>query len=78
VGQGVPQPRRPRGTSFAFFTRRPDGAQIDNAIATAIPLMVISHPCTFRRQPFSRNVRHKQPIRHALPAAPPCLISRVG
>ena len=38
---------------------------MDNAIATAIPLMFITHPCIFRRQLFSRNVRHDQPVRHA-------------
>jgi hypothetical protein len=32
---------------------------MDNAIATAIPLMFITHPCIFRRQLFSRNVQHE-------------------
>jgi hypothetical protein len=75
-GQCVHQPAIARQSRF--MSTRPNGQITSwaifstisvpyNAIATAMPLMFITHP--FFRSPslsFSRKVRHEQPIGHPL------------
>jgi hypothetical protein len=68
AGPGSPfSPGGPTAPGSPFGPSPHPDAQMDNAIATAIPLMFITHPLHFFRcQHFSRNVRHKRTIGHPL------------
>src|SRR5262249_59573190 len=61
-GPGSPfSPGGPAAPGSPFGPSGPD-TQMENAIATAIPLMFITHPCIFQRASSlgtSRNVRYK-------------------
>src|SRR4029077_1732433 len=61
AGPGLPfSPGGPTVPDSPFGPSPHPDAQMANAIATAIPLMFITHPLHFFRcQHFSRNVRHK-------------------